>query len=143
MNDLLKNYPVIIQFPVAWGDMDAFGHVNNVMYFKYFESARIAYFEKANIMEVMNKTNIGPILKETGCKFKIPLTYPDTISAAARVPKLEEDRFVMEYCVYSHTHQKIAAEGTGLIVAYDYKEKKKTKIPEELISYLKKLENIP
>lgn len=140
MKELLKNYPVIIQFPVAWGDMDAFGHVNNVMYFKYFESARIAYFEKVNILEVMNKTGIGPILKETNCKFKIPLTYPDQISSAARVPKLEEDRFLMEYVVFSHTHQKIAAEGSGLIVAYDYKQKNKTNIPEDLKKYIQALE---
>ena len=37
----LENYPVVIEIPVAWGDMDAFQHVNNVAYFRYFESARI------------------------------------------------------------------------------------------------------
>ena len=40
--DPLAGYPVRIEVPVAWGEMDAFGHVNNVVYFRYFESARIA-----------------------------------------------------------------------------------------------------
>jgi acyl-CoA thioester hydrolase len=73
MQDLLKNYPVVIEIPIAWGDMDAFQHVNNIMYFKYFESARISYFEKLDFNEQMKKTGIGPILANTQRKFKIPL----------------------------------------------------------------------
>jgi len=60
MQDLLKNYPVVIEIPIAWGDMDAFQHVNNIMYFKYFESARISYFEKLDFNEQMKKTGIIP-----------------------------------------------------------------------------------
>ena len=55
MEKLLQNYPVVIEIPVAWGDMDAFQHVNNVTYFKYFESARIAYFEKIKFQELHRK----------------------------------------------------------------------------------------
>ncbi len=46
MQEILKHYSVIIETPVAWGEMDAFQHVNNIVYFRYFESVRIAYFEK-------------------------------------------------------------------------------------------------
>jgi acyl-CoA thioester hydrolase len=59
MQDLLKNYPVVIEIPIAWGDMDAFQHVNNIVYFRYFESARIAYFEKLNLNDQMIQTGIG------------------------------------------------------------------------------------
>jgi len=85
MEALLTSYPVVIEFSVAWGDMDAFQHVNNVMYFKYFESARIAYFEKIKFQDYMEKTAIGPILANTQCTFKIPLTYPDQVSVGAKV----------------------------------------------------------
>ena len=44
MNSPVADYPVVIETPVAWGEMDAYGHVNNIVYFRYFESARIAYF---------------------------------------------------------------------------------------------------
>jgi len=46
MDDVLKRCPVVIETPVAWGQMDAFRHLNNTAYFRFFESARIAYFEK-------------------------------------------------------------------------------------------------
>jgi len=140
MKKLLKNYPVKIEFPIAWGDMDAFQHVNNTMYFKYFETARIAYFEKIHAMEFMNKSGIGPILASTQCKFKIPLTYPDHVVAGARVDHIEDDRFTMEYTVISKKHQKVAASGEGLIVTYDYNNNVKTPVPNEIRSRIISLE---
>jgi len=132
MENLTEGYPVVIEIPVAWGEMDAFQHINNIVYFRYFESARIAYFEKLNLMDMMNRTGIGPILASTSCKFRIPLKYPDKVLAGARVSCIEEDRFIMDYIVVSDKHKKIAAEGDGLIVAFNYSENRKTLIPEEL-----------
>lgn len=130
MSTLLKDYPVIVEFPVAWGEMDAMGHVNNIVYFRYFESARIAYFEKMGLIGYMTETGIGPILATTSCKFKIPLSYPDKVLIGAKVASIEEDRFVMNYLVVSHKHQKVAAEGEGVIVTFNYKEGKKVAVPE-------------
>lgn len=141
MEDLLKYCPVVIETHVAWGEMDAFQHVNNTAYFRYFESARIAYFEKLNLLEYMEATGIGPILASTSCRFKIPLTYPDKVSIGTRVPTIEVDRFTMEYYVVSHKHQKVAAEGVGLIVCFNYKENKKTSIPDDLRRRIEELES--
>jgi acyl-CoA thioester hydrolase len=132
MHEDLANCPVVIETPIAWGEMDAFQHVNNIVYLRYFESGRMAYFERLNFMEFMEKTGIGPILASIQCKFKIPLTYPDTVLIGTRVPKVEADRFTMEYYVVSHKHQKLAAQGEGVIVSFDYRENKKTNLPEEL-----------
>jgi len=132
MNESLAGFPVVIDIPVAWGDMDALRHVNNIVYFRYFESARIAYFEKLRFWEFMNQTGVGPILASIQCKFKIPLTYPDTVSVGTRIPSIEQDRFVMEYRAVSHKSQAIAAEGEGVVVSYNYRESKKTALPEEM-----------
>ncbi len=142
MNDILKPYPVVISIPVAWGEMDAFQHVNNVIYFKYFESVRIAYFERLDMMNLMEKTGIGPILASTQCRYKIPLTYPDTVSIGTRVSDMKDDRFVMDYIVYSPKLRTVAAEGEGLIVAYDYRKGSKAHLPEELKQRIKTLEGI-
>ena len=83
MNDHLQ-YPVYISIPIQWGDMDAFGHVNNIVYPQFFKSARIAYFEKMRIVGD-TASNIGPILASTQCKFIYPLRYPDNIWATAKV----------------------------------------------------------
>jgi acyl-CoA thioester hydrolase len=140
MNELLAHCPVVIDIPVAWGEMDAFQHVNNIVYLRYFESARIAYFERLKLMEFMNQTGIGPILASVQCKFKIPLTYPDTVSVGTRISKVEPDRFVMEYWIVSHKHQKIAAEGEGVIVSFNYQESKKAPLPEEIKQRIAELE---
>ncbi len=132
MEELLKGYPVVVEFPVAWGEMDAFGHVNNVHYFRYFENARIAYAAKIMLHEHRDTTGIGPILSSTSCRYRIPLTYPDTLSVGAKITGIEEDRFTMKYVVVSHRHKKVAAEGEGLIVMYDYRQNKKTAMPEVL-----------
>jgi acyl-CoA thioester hydrolase len=140
INDLLKGYPVIVEIPVAWGEMDSFQHVNNVVYFRYFESARIAYSEKIGLQEYKENTGIGPILGSTSCRYRFPLTYPDTVSVGAKIVGMEEDRFTMNYVVVSHRHQKIAAEGDGVIVLYDYREGKKTAMPDEIRARILALE---
>lgn len=132
MENILSTCPVVLEIPVAWGEMDAFGHVNNIIYFRYFENARIAYFEKLDLMTFMNETGIGPILASTQCKFRLPLTYPDTVSAGAKIVRQEGDALTMAYYVFSHKHQKIAAEGDGIIVSYDYRGNKKVPIPDEI-----------
>jgi acyl-CoA thioester hydrolase len=130
--ELLASCPVVVDIPVAWGEMDAMGHVNNTVYSRYFETARIAYFEKSGFLESLNQAGIGPILASVQCKFKTPLTYPDIVSVGARVSRIEGDRFVMEYSAVSHKSRRIAAEGESLIVSYNYREAKKVPLPEEL-----------
>ena len=137
---LLQHCPVIIETPIAWGQMDAFRHLNNTAYFRFFESGRIAYFEKLNLLEYMEETGVGPILASTSCRFKIPLTYPDKVYIGTRVSNIEEDRFTMDYLVASERHQKVAAEGIGLIVCFDYKQNKKVTLPEELRRRIEELE---
>ena len=140
MEKLTEGYPVVIEIPVAQGEMDAFQHLNNTVYFRYFESARIAYFERLDLLELMTRKGIGPILASTSCKFRIPLTYPDKVLSGAKVTKIEKDRFTMNYIVVSTKHEKIAAEGEGLIVVYNYSESKKTMIPQKLRDYILNIE---
>ena len=140
MQELLKAFPVVIEIPVAWGEMDSLRHVNNIVYFRYFESARMAYFDRLDIWNFMEETGIGPILASTQCKFRIPLAYPDTVSVGARITRIEEDRFLMEYAVISHQQRKVAAEGDGMIVSYNYQDKEKAPLPEKLKARIEALE---
>ena len=137
---LLSDFAVVIEIPVAWGEMDAFQHVNNTVYFRYFESARIAYLERLGFIEVMERTGIGPILAETRCRFCKPLTYPDTVSVGTSVLEIGSDRFVMQHRVVSHKLQAIAAEGEATLVAYNYREKRKAAIPDEVRRRIEEIE---
>jgi acyl-CoA thioester hydrolase len=141
MQELLKTYPVVIEIAVAWGEMDSLQHVNNIVYFRYFESARMAYFHKLDIWSYMNETGVGPILASTQCKFRVPLTYPDTVSVGTKISEIEDDRFLMKYLVVSHEHKRVAAEGEGLIVSYNYRELRKAPLPDEIKRRIEDLEN--
>jgi acyl-CoA thioester hydrolase len=132
MSDLIDTFPVVITIPVAWGEMDAFQHVNNVTYFRYFESARMAYYDKLNIKDMMARTGIGPILASTSCIFKASLTYPDTVLVGVKVTKIEADRFMMDHRIVSTKHRKIAAYGNSVIATFNYRENKKATVPEEM-----------
>src|SRR2546421_10421054 len=98
---LLKDFPVVVENPVVWGEMDSYRHVNNVAYFRYFENARLEYFRRLGWEAFEAATGVGPILAATAARFRRPLTYPDTIAVGARVARVEADRFTLEHRVVS------------------------------------------
>jgi acyl-CoA thioester hydrolase len=120
--------------------MDAFQHVNNAVYFRYFENARIVYSEKLGLHAFKEQKGIGPILGSVSCRYKLPLTYPDIVSVGAKIVTVEDDRFTMKHVVVSHRHKAIAAEGEGVIVMYDYREGKKTSMPDEIRNRIREME---
>lgn len=140
MREQLENFPVVIELPVVWGEMDAFAHVNNAVYFRYFESARLVYFEKIGYLVTAQTTGMGPILASTRCDFKKPLTFPDKILVGSRISEMSEDRFTMQYRIVSEKIQKIAAEGDGLIISFNYREGRKAPIPPEIRKNIEQLE---
>lgn len=142
IEDLRKRYKTFIEFPVAWGEMDAFGHVNNIFYFRYFESARMHYLGLIGALDHLKQHNVGPILAGTDCKFIFPLKYPDELIVGVRVETADmpEDRFEMSYVVWSKTLGKPAALGSSIIVYYDYNRQGKTKVTEVLRNAILKLE---
>lgn len=136
-----NTYPVQIELPVQWGDMDTFNHVNNAMYFKYFESVRIAYFEKLGVMGTDTDDNVAPILAETSCRFKMPLNFPDRILVGASITENHSHGFLMEYAVYSQQLKRITSVGTGRVVMLNYATHEKVKVDEKLQAKIKTLES--
>ena len=141
MTSILEEFPVVLSQEVIWGDMDAFDHVNNTVYFRYFEDARIAYFDLAGIREYKDRTSVGPILASTDCNFRLPLTYPDKIRIAGRSTILSAKKFRMDYVVYSERHGGVAAEGQGLLVYYDYNSGRSCEIPQQIVAAINELES--
>lgn len=136
----LDGFPVIVEIPVQWGEMDFFRHVNNTVFFRYFESARIAYLDRIGFRQESENGGVGPILAATDCRFRRPLTYPDTISVGARAVEVGADRFTMEYRLVSHAQREVAAVGGGTLVAYDYAAARKAPLPEAVRAAIEALE---
>lgn len=140
MTDLLVDYPVIYEADVAWGEMDAFQHVNNVAYFRYFETGRVKYLEATGALAAMERTGIGPILHSINCRYRFPLTYPDRVRVGVRVTEVGEDRFTVHHRVVSMRHGRIAAEGDGVVVMFDYRRNQKAPVPDFLRAAIAGLE---
>ncbi|HAS6347333.1 TPA: acyl-CoA thioesterase [Vibrio vulnificus] len=132
MELLLQDFPVVTEINVAWGEMDALQHINNVVYFRYFETARIEYFNKINLMDEIKRNQIGPVLSETQCRYRIPVTFPDTLLIGSRVSEVGEDRFTMEYQVVSKKMGKVTTTGSAIVVMLDFKNQCKTQLPAVL-----------
>jgi acyl-CoA thioester hydrolase len=133
---------VKVEIPVAWGDMDAMGHVNNTTYFRYFETARIRCFAELGLGAIESSGGVGPILHSASCRFRIPLTYPDTVTVGARIGEIGEDRFEMPYRAVSHNHRAVAADGESLIVTFSYATGTKAPISEALRERLLELRGV-
>lgn len=140
MNEPLARWPVSVEVPVAWGDMDAFGHVNNTVYLRWFESARIAYFERIGLSGLAPQ-GVGPILARATCDYAIPLVYPDTVLAEATVAKLGNTSFTMHYRVRSRAHGlQVAAQGEGVVVLFDYAKGGKVPLDAALRGAIERVE---
>lgn len=138
--EFLTTFPVIVTQAVLWGEMDAYQHVNNVAYFRYFENGRLEYIRRIGWFRIEAETGVGPILASTQARFRRALTYPDTIHIGTRLLELKEDRFTIEHKIFSEALGEIATVGDGLIVAFHYPSQKKAALPEQLRTNLLNLE---
>lgn len=139
--EILKvHFPVCIEIPIAWGDMDAFQHVNNLTYLRHFESSRIAYFEKIGFLDEMQKKGIGPILASVTCNFKAPMTYPDKVYVGASVTHIASDRFTVSHEIVSADLNKVVANGEDIIVTFDYVNSIKVPVPHHIKEAINQLE---
>ena len=132
MNEKLQDFNIVEEIPVRWGDMDARGHVNNTVYFRYFESSRIALFHSLNVYEEMEASGDAPILVYTHCNFKAPITYPDTIYVGAKITSIEDSKVRITHSMVSKNLNREVAEGEALVVWYNYHNQKKAIISEKL-----------
>ncbi len=123
-----EDFRFLQQRRVAWGEMDALGHVNNTVYFRFFESARIALFEAAGY-HTRPEAGMGPILADTQCRFRIPLVYPARIRVGTRILKWGSTSVVMQHAIFTEDG-RLAAEGRAVVVWFDYAGGQKTPWPE-------------
>jgi acyl-CoA thioester hydrolase len=122
---------------VAWGEMDALQHVNNVVYFRYFESARIDFFTQIGLFKELQTASIGPVLADNNARYKRPVTYPDNLLVGVTISDVQTDRFMMHYTVFSKAQQAVTTLGSSLVVMFDFKTGKKSVLSGELLASLK------
>lgn len=133
---MLSDYPIIHIQPVAWGDMDAFGHINNVLYYRYMESARIRYMDELNIFQ----HDVYTVVASNQCKYIRPVFYPDQLKIGARVEEMRNSALRMSYLLWSEQQQAIVALGEAVMVCVDKENMLKLPIPEIIRQKVTKIE---
>jgi len=118
------------QIPIRWGDMDAYGHVNNTIYFRYMEQARCEWLEAMDIG--VGVGDDGPVIVNASCTFLVPLTYPGTVEVRtfagapgrSSIPTHVEMRLVGDDRIY--------AEGAAKVVWMDTRTGKSMPLPDKV-----------
>ena len=123
-----KQWPVQTTIPIQWGEMDAFNHVNNVVYIRWCETARIELFRKIwgdrgiNMKEILEGNGVGPILANFNVNYKIPISYPDNVIIQTRVAKIGNSSFNVEHQVFTEKMgNSVVAEASSVVVMLNYK----------------------
>jgi len=140
MDALLADYRVTIAQPVQWGEQDPFGHVNHVTYFRWYESARIAYATRVGLMDLHKAEGIGPILASVANDYRRQLSYPDVVRVGVRATRIGGASLTLEHKVFSEGQRALAAEGTATLVIFDYRAQRPTRVPDSIRRAIAELE---
>lgn len=129
----MSSSPLVIGIgiPVAWGEQDAFGHLNNVVYFRYFESVRMHYLERIGVLRSHNEHGIGVILASTTCDFERPVEWPMQLTIRTGCTQVGNTSFTMAYEILDDL-DRVVATGTSVQVMYDYGKGHKVPVPEAI-----------
>ena len=139
---MIGGFAVVERIPVLWGDMDAFGHVNNTRFIRWFESARIAHFERVGI-KTAEAVGVAPILAHVSCDYLAPVEFPNEVLVGARVTRIGTTSLTHEYVVaLVERPDQPVAQGTGVIVMYDYDAGTKVPIPGGVKQAIRDLDGI-
>jgi acyl-CoA thioester hydrolase len=127
----MENYPVKLNLRLDWSEMDMFGHVNNVAYFKYVQASRVNYWEAIGLSQLYRETKVGAILASTGCNFLKPLHFPGTITVQARIEFIKNSSFGLHHQLLNEQGE-VAAEAHDVLVTYDFEKNVKVLFPEAI-----------
>jgi acyl-CoA thioester hydrolase len=140
LRSLLAEFPVVIVQPVQWGEQDPLGHVNHVTYFRWYETARIAYFRKIGLMDMHKHERIGPILASVTNDYRRQITYPDTVHVGVRITRIGRGSLGMEHKIVSQDDLQVSAEGSSTLVVFDYQTNKAHAVPARIRHAIEELE---
>jgi acyl-CoA thioester hydrolase len=140
---MVDGYRLVLTIPLLWGDHDEFGHVNNLVYLRWCETARVEYLRRLGMWPKLPPEKEGPILAAISCDYRFPLTYPDTVKVGVRVTRIGTSSMTMEHVVWSEQASRVAAEVTSTLVNLDYAAGRAVPVTEEQKRAIEEFEGRP
>lgn len=126
--------------PIDWAELDLYGHVNNVAYYRYMQSARIAFCEAAGLTTLNAPDKPSFILAASECHYKKKLFFPGEIQILSQVTEINNSSFHLEHRILDQQGE-LAAHGRDVLVVYDYAKGHKISIPDEIRQFLMAAKN--
>lgn len=124
-----RKLALLENIPIRWGDMDAMGHVNNTIYFRYMEQVRVSWYEQM-FGELSSTKSEGMVIVNASCNFLKPLTYPGTVEV--RMLLGTASRSSVESYYDLRMNDTLYADGAAKIVWFDVERGKSAPLPDRI-----------
>jgi acyl-CoA thioester hydrolase len=131
-------YRHVLPITTRWADNDQYGHVNNVVYYQYFDTVVNRYLIEAGALDVSGGEAIGLVV-ETACRYFAPTSFPDTIHAGLRVAHLGTSSVRYEIGLFANDADRAAAQGHFVHVYVDRIARRPVPLPAVLRAALEPL----
>lgn len=118
-----------ITLRIDWSEIDSFGHVNNVMFMKYVQAARLNFVDNIGLMKMHRTEQVGFMVAETSCKFKKELHFPGYVTVNTKIAFVKNTSFSLEHTI-TNNDDEVVAVATDVLVVYNFNKGVKTLIPE-------------
>ncbi len=141
VDDPRKLYRHCHREALRWGDMDAFGHINNVQFFRYLESARVEYALVA-YSDTVRSEGANIILADLSCAFRRQLHWPGTVDVYTRTVRVGRTSLGLEQIICLADTKEVVAESKTVLVWFDFDTQKPASVPERIRARLSEYERI-
>jgi acyl-CoA thioester hydrolase len=132
------DYAHFLAISTRWSDNDVYGHINNVVYYSYFDTVVNEYLLRAGVLDFSEGETIGLVV-ETRCNFFAPVVFPEPIEAGLRVEKLGNTSVRYEVAIFTQGSDTAAAQGHFVHVYVDRVTRRPVPLPAPLVDALKPL----
>ncbi len=137
-NERRENYREFIQMPTRWMDNDVYGHVNNVVYYSYFDTAVNGFLMRQAGLDYRSSDAVG-VVAETGCSFHGEIAFPDILDVGIRVSRLGNSSVTYEIGIFCQGREAPAATGHFVHVYVRHGEMTPVPIPDKARTALERL----
>ncbi|WP_373994357.1 acyl-CoA thioesterase [Duganella sp. OV458] len=130
-----------LSIPTRWMDNDIYGHVNNVVYYSYFDTAVNQFLIEAGVLDIHKGAVVGFVV-DSGCAYFAPIAFPDVVHAGIRVAKLGTASVRYEIALYRNNDPLPAAAGHFVHVYVERASNRSVPIPEAVRAVLADLQSL-
>lgn len=138
-----EDFKFTLDVPVRYADVDSRGHVNNAMYIRYFEEGRMHYMNEVAGFPLTEIADTDIIILDMHCDYISPSYHGEIMKVHARISRLGNKSMEMLYLITDKASGRTVAEGSSILVAYDYSTRKTMPVPDSFREKISRFEGIP